>query len=59
MERKRLHLSQQALADLAGVSRTGIRHMESGNTNPTLYTLLKVAKALELDFSILISNAQK
>lgn len=49
-ERKQQELSQQRLSELAGISRTGLRHMESLETNPTLYTLLKVAKAL--DYSV-------
>lgn len=45
-ERKKQQLSQQRLSELAGISRTGLRHLESLEINPTLYTLLKVAKAL-------------
>jgi transcriptional regulator with XRE-family HTH domain len=39
-------LSQKRLAELAGLSRTGLRHIESLETSPTLYSLLRVAKAL-------------
>ncbi len=58
-ERKRRDISQQVLADMAGLSRTGIRHMESGNINPTLYTFLKVAAALEINLAELLLKSQK
>jgi transcriptional regulator with XRE-family HTH domain len=58
-ERKRQGLSQQVLADMAGLSRTGLRHMESGNINPTLYTFLKVAGALKIDFPELMLKSQR
>ncbi|XHR28473.1 MAG: helix-turn-helix transcriptional regulator [Chthoniobacteraceae bacterium] len=54
-----LGLSQEKLAKLAGLSRTGIRHIESGQFKPTLYSLLKIAEALGLDLSRLIRQAQK
>ncbi|MEM9398724.1 MAG: helix-turn-helix transcriptional regulator [Verrucomicrobiota bacterium] len=46
LKRKRQEISQQRLSELAGISRTGLRHLESLEINPTLYTLLKVANAL-------------
>jgi transcriptional regulator with XRE-family HTH domain len=48
-ERARQGLSQQRLAEMAGISRTGQRHIESLETNPTLYSLLKIAKAMDLN----------
>jgi len=52
-------ISQEKLAKLAGLSRTGIRHIESGQFKPTLYSLLKIAQALGLDLPYLIRQAQK
>jgi transcriptional regulator with XRE-family HTH domain len=52
-------LSQEKLAQLAGLSRTGIRHIESGQFKPTLYSLLKISTALGLDLPRLIQKAQK
>ena len=49
-------ISQQRLAEKAGVSRTGLRHVESGDINPTLYTLLKISKALNCRLSQLLEN---
>lgn len=42
-------ISQQRLSEMAGISRTGLRHIEGMNGNPTLYSLLKLAKALQVD----------
>lgn len=55
-ERKRQGISQQRLSENAGISRTGLRHIESLETNPTLYTLLKVAKALKVDLSKILAE---
>ena len=46
--RVRRRISQNRLAELTGLSRSGIRHLESGETNPTLYSLLRIALALRL-----------
>ena len=48
--RKEKGISQQGLSELAGISRTGLRHVESLETSPTLYSLLKLSKALQIDF---------
>lgn len=48
-ERKRQGISQQRLSEMAGISRTGLRHIESFDTNPTLYTLIKISNALDFD----------
>ncbi len=58
-EREKRGLSQETLARLAGLSRTGIRHVESGNFKPTLYTLLKIADAQNLNLPRLLAQAQK
>ncbi|MFC5050123.1 helix-turn-helix transcriptional regulator [Rubritalea spongiae] len=50
-ERERQGISQQRLSEMAGVSRTGLRHVESLDTNPTLYSLLKIARALSINLS--------
>jgi transcriptional regulator with XRE-family HTH domain len=56
-ERKRRGISQQRLSEMAGLSRTGVRHVESLETNPTLSSLLKIANALELDLAAIISES--
>lgn len=40
-------LSQEALADLAGLDRTYISGIERGIRNPTLLMSVKIAEALE------------
>jgi transcriptional regulator with XRE-family HTH domain len=57
-ERHRQNVSQETLARLAGMSRGGIRHVESGQFRPTLYTLLRMTDALGLDFLAILKKAQ-
>lgn len=49
-------ISQQRLAEMAGISRTGLRHIEGLETNPTLYSLLKISGALNLDLEELLKS---
>jgi len=54
--RKQKGLSQERLARLADVANNTIIKMESGeNKNPTLETLRKVAKALDVSVDELIN----
>jgi transcriptional regulator with XRE-family HTH domain len=55
-ERLREEISLQQLAELAGISRTGLRHIESLQTNATLYSLLRLAKALKVDLGQLLDE---
>lgn len=55
--RKGRGISQQRLSEMAGLSRTGVRHVEGLETNPTLSSLLKIANALELDLAAMISES--
>jgi transcriptional regulator with XRE-family HTH domain len=52
-------ISQNRLAELTGLSRSGIRHLEAGETNPTLYTLLKIATALNVKLGRLIGSISR
>ena len=36
---------------------TNVSRIESGRTNPTLYTLYRIAKALEVDINELLINS--
>ncbi|MEB2311658.1 MAG: XRE family transcriptional regulator [Sorangiineae bacterium] len=47
-------LTQQALAELSGVPRPTLAHLESGEANPTLGVMLKVAEALRARVESLI-----
>lgn len=52
-------VSQNRLAELTGLSRSGIRHLEDGETNPTLYSILKIAKALNVKIGRMIGSVIK
>jgi len=41
---------------MAGISRTGLRHIESQGASPTLYSVLKLAKALDLDLGEVLAG---
>ena len=49
--REKQGMSQRKLSELTGLSPTGIRHIESLDTNPTLYSLLKVSNALKINLA--------
>lgn len=46
--------SQADLAREAGKDRQAIEKLENGKVNPTLYSLLEVAKALDVSLSVLV-----
>ncbi|MGQ0680572.1 MAG: helix-turn-helix domain-containing protein [Actinomycetota bacterium] len=47
-------LSEEGLADRAGVHRTYIGHVERGESNLTEYSLVAIADALQIDPAELI-----
>jgi len=51
-------LSQKALAEISGVPRPTIAHLESGQANPTLTVALKVAAALGVGVDNLVEPAE-
>jgi transcriptional regulator with XRE-family HTH domain len=51
-------LSQQALADLSGVPRPTVAHLESGQSNPTLAVVSKLARSLGVTLDGLIEPAR-
>lgn len=53
--RKRVGISQEKLADKVGVHRNHMGRIERGETNPPLYTVFKIAKALKVKSSELLS----
>ncbi len=54
--RKELAMSQEELGEVAGLHRTYIGHLERGEVNPSLINILRVAKALKVDPSNLVSG---
>ena len=57
--RKARGLSQQGLADKAGISRSAVTMIESGARNPTLFVCHALAMALETDLSKLVLDSEK
>ncbi len=53
--RKRRKLSQETLSGLAGIARTHLTMIENGTKQPNLETVWKIAQALDLRPSELIS----
>lgn len=51
-------ISQQTLADKAGISRSLIGGLEKGTTNPSWHTLLALSIALEVRLSTIIRIAE-
>ena len=49
-------LSQEQLAHLAGLDRTYVSSCEAGRRNATIKTLERLATALEIDPSALVSD---
>jgi transcriptional regulator with XRE-family HTH domain len=54
--RERLGFTQEGLAEAAGVHRTYIGHLERGESSPTLYNLVRIAEALEIDPGRLVAK---
>ena len=48
--------SQEELAHLSGITPAHLGHIERGEGNPTLLTLLSVSNALQVDLSELVKN---
>jgi transcriptional regulator with XRE-family HTH domain len=56
VERKRLGLSQEAFADACGIDRTYASQIERGIANPSLEVLCRIADALEISLTDLLSK---
>jgi y4mF family transcriptional regulator len=54
--RKSLSITQEHLAELAGVGLRTIKAIESGEGNPTLETVLKIADVLGMKLQLVIHN---
>lgn len=50
-------LSQKRLANMSGVSQAHISDIETGNKNPTIGILERIARALGVSVSVLIDEA--
>jgi len=54
--REKIGVSQEDFAELAGMHRTYIGGIERGERNPTLTTIIKIAKALKIQPETLIAG---
>jgi DNA-binding XRE family transcriptional regulator len=52
--RKTTNLTQEDLADKAGISRTHMGHIEQGRKTPSLKVLSQIAKSLHITISELM-----
>ncbi len=52
-ERIRKEISQEQLAEMIDTSRTTISYIETARQNPTILKVLDIAKALDVDISVL------
>lgn len=55
-KRKVLGISQEELADRAKVHRTYMGRIERGESNPPIYTVFKIAKALGSKISLALKS---
>ena len=51
-------LSLDALARESGVSKSRLGQIERGEANPSISTLWQIAKALKVEFSVLVTPAE-
>lgn len=54
--REVLNVTQETLAELAGVGLRTLKQFESGKGNPTLQTLQKIADVLGMEVCLKIKN---
>jgi transcriptional regulator with XRE-family HTH domain len=58
-ERERRGLSKYAVAQQSGLSQQAIGYIEKGHRIPSLETVLRIAKAMNVDLAVIIKRAQK
>ena len=54
--RKEKKMTQEQLAQRTGISRPNISRFESGNYNPSLEMMVRIAEALEMNFNISLES---
>lgn len=57
--RKSKKLSHEKLVKLSGVSRTAISYMEARKTTPSIVTVMKVCKAMDIKLSDLLKEVNQ
>ncbi len=56
--RKIKNLTQKDLGEAIGISNTYVSDMETGRTNPSIKTLKKIAKGLEVNYMELLKDTE-
>jgi len=56
--REKIGVSQEDLALEAGLDRTYVGGVERGERNPTVLSLLKIAKALRVDLTVIVKEVK-
>ena len=54
--RKEKKMTQEQLAQRTGISRPNISRFESGNYNPSLEMMVRIAEALEMNLNITLES---
>ena len=57
--RRMKNLTQRALGEIVGISNTYLSDMEIGRTNPSIKTLKKVARGLEVSYMELLKGTDE
>ena len=57
--RDMLHVTQETLAQLSGVSLRTLKQFESGKGNPTLHTLQKITDVLGLELRLALKDVSR
>jgi transcriptional regulator with XRE-family HTH domain len=57
--RQRKGLSQEKLAELAGIDRTYVSPIELGKQNPSFEIIYRIAKVLDVPMSTIIKRAER
>lgn len=58
IRREQLELTQEAAAHLMGIATRHLQKLEAGELNVTLRTLCRVAKALESQVGLLLTDSE-
>lgn len=56
--RKMKNITQKELGETIGISNTYLSDIETGRTNPSIKTLKKIAKGLEINYMELLKDTE-
>lgn len=56
--RKELKLSQEEIADLSGLDRTFISLLERAQRQPSLNTIISIARSLQIEAHVLVKEVE-